>query len=131
MFLQISFILQRANFFSVSFVLSPSFPFPKTENQKAEKKEKIEKKGTKKRKNFLQIFQLLLSFFSPKRKEFRKRRGKIPAPSHSHFPSKAGKGNEKKKKRNKKKGKRGEKEGLFIFLSISYPKKKREGKRGK
>jgi hypothetical protein len=42
-----------------------SLPFsPKTENQKAEKKEKIEKKGTKKRKNFLQIFQLLPYFFS-------------------------------------------------------------------
>jgi hypothetical protein len=42
---------------TISFILS-SLPFllPKTENQKAEKKEKIEKKGTKKRQNFLQIF---------------------------------------------------------------------------
>ena len=37
-FLQFSFILQRANFFSVLFVLSPSFPFPKTEKEKGDRK---------------------------------------------------------------------------------------------
>jgi hypothetical protein len=56
---------------------------------------------------------LLLSFFSQKRKEFRKRRGKIPAPSHSHFPSKAGKGNEKKKEKKQKERKKRRKRRFY------------------
>ena len=55
------------------------YPFPspekegKTEKEKGFQKEKIKKKGTKNRKHFLPFFQLLLSFFSPKKKKRGKR----------------------------------------------------------
>ena len=81
------------------------YPFPspekegKTEKEKGFQKEKIEKIKKKKRQNFLRIFPVAPLPLFQKRKEFRKRRGKIPTPSHSHFPSKAGKGNEKKKEK--------------------------------
>ena len=152
-----NFVKERINLFCWNtFVLAKSFqrdwgthfypptfpfPFPKTEKEKGFQKEKIKKKGTKNRKNFLRIFPVAPLPLFQKRKEFRKRRGKIPPLSHSNLPSKAGRDNEKRakliikrKKRNKKKGKRGEKEGFsrFRFL-FPFPKKneRKEEKRKK
>ena len=86
---------------------SPSFPFPKTENQKAEKKEKIEKKGTKKRQNFLRIFPVAPLFLFQNKELKKEEKKEIFFSISLSFPTPK---EEKRVKRRRKETKEKEKE---------------------
>ena len=110
------------------FLHSPSISLPKLKIRRAFKRKKERKLRRKRGRTSFDFFQLILSFFSQKRKEFRKRRGKIPTPSP--LPKK--KRERKREKRNKKKEKRGEKGKIlhsFAFLLPLLPQKEKRRKR--
>ena len=96
MFLQKWIILQKAKS-----IILPSLSIPppekegKTEKEKGFQKEKIKKKGTKNRRNFLHFFQLLLPKKEEKREEITKFSFSTPLP-FSHPKSK------KRRKRRRK-----------------------------
>ena len=85
---------------------------------------------TKKRKNFLQIFQLIPCFFSQIRNLKRRKQEKILLLFSLIFYSKRRKKSEKKEKRNKRKGKRGEKGKVIYSFYLLSQKEKRRKKEG-
>ena len=97
---------------------SHSFSLPKTERKKDQKKEKIEKKGTKKRKNFLQIFPVdPLPLFHKKEFKMKENRIRSYSQTRKEIEKRAKillKTEEKKQKKSKKRRKR-------RLLSFSVP----------
>ena len=111
----------------------PNFliPFPKTEKEKGFQEEKIKKKGTKKKQNFLQFFLVDSPIFLPK-KEIQKER----KPNLFLLPKKKREQKKREKKQKERKtsikGKRKEdfSRSHFLFLS-SLKFEMEEEKRGK
>ena len=137
MFLQNLFSVIGAHIFIVPI---SRFLSPKLKGRRVFRKKKDRKLRRKRGRTSFEFFQLLLSLFSKKERNLEKEEEKFLLPPTPISPPKQERGtkrrkkkSEKRKKRNKKKEKRGGKEGLFIFLSISYsfPKNEREEEKWK
>ena len=105
------------------FLLSSSLPIPspekegKTEKEKGFQKEKIEKKGTKKRKNFLRFFPVAPLFLFQNKELKKEEKKEIFFSISLPFPTpKKEKRVKRRRKETKEKEKEEKKEDFFYFF---------------
>ena len=125
------FLLSSKRQFPLSFSLSipPPEKEGKTEKEKGFQKEKIKKKGTKNRKNFLQFFPVDPLHLLPKKEE---KREEITKFSFSISHSQTRKNREKKKEKGQNEMKVGRKRRLLSFpFPVPIPQKERKKRRKK